>query len=430
MLEISGLSIKYGAVEVVHGVSMRIEEGQIVALIGPNGAGKSSVLRAVSGIKRPSSGNITFLGASIVGGLPHKIVAAGISHVMEGRHLFSGLSVEDNLLLAASSVEGGSGGSLEEVYRRWPILKERTKQLAGNMSGGEQQMLAIARALMTRPRLVILDEPSWGLAPRVVRELMHTITQLRSEGITIFLCEQMANLALKICDYGYVMSNGRVVMEGSAEELLSNPDLQATYLGGEVGEADYPKKESARRGEEKQARVKTKIQQNGSPLMGEEPRMSSKVYKGHERSGQPEKLPFYSSDLFADLKEEVARIRRDIDIMKETHDISKSKLSVEKNSMVTETQQRSRQDAEKRHQSESQAYNDLFDPILSKMSVQEQEKGKKVIEASHKGKHRQHRKEETVSLPTDNQQAQQTDYKSREIDRQQKQKKWQEENKF
>ena len=424
MLEISGLSIRYGAVEVVHGVSMRIEEGQIVALIGPNGAGKSSVLRAVSGIKRPSGGNITFLGAGIVGALPHKIVAAGIAHVMEGRHLFGGLNVEDNLLLAASSVEGGNGGSLEKVYRRWPILRERTKQLAGNMSGGEQQMLAIARALMTRPRLIILDEPSWGLAPRVVRELMHTITQLRSEGITIFLCEQMANLALKICDYGYVMSNGRVVMEGRAEELLSNPDLQATYLGGAVGEkgtaghvrkepiplnktgaitttqeADYRQNEYAGRGEGKQAGVKTEIQQDGSPLMGKEPRISPEAFKGHERVKQPDKQSFDSIEIFPDFKEELTRTTKNIATIKETPAMS-------------------------------QAYNKLFDPVLYRTTAQEQEKDRKAIEAFRKGKQRQYKKEGSVSLPADNQQTQQTDYKSQEIARQKKQAKWQEQNKI
>jgi len=237
VLTISGLSISYGPVQVVHGVTMNVDEGQIVALIGPNGAGKSSVLRAVSGLIRPKAGDITFLGASLVGAPAHEIAMAGIAHVMEGRHLFGGLSVEDNLILAGSRDEKGSVGNLESVYQRWPRLRERREQLAGNLSGGEQQMLAIGRALMSRPRLMILDEPSWGLAPRIVRELMETFDKLRQGGMTILLCEQMANLALKICDYAYVMTSGKVVLEGSSQKLLADPNLQATYLGGNIGGA-------------------------------------------------------------------------------------------------------------------------------------------------------------------------------------------------
>lgn len=237
MLTINGLSIAYGPIQVVHGVTMNVEEGQIVALIGPNGAGKSSVLRAVSGLIRPKAGDITFLGANIVGVPPHEIAIAGVAHVMEGRHLFGGLSVEDNLILAGSRDDKSSAGNLEGVYQRWPRLRERREQLAGTLSGGEQQMLAIGRALVTRPRLLILDEPSWGLAPRIVRELMDTFVKLCREGVTILLCEQMANLALKVCDYAYVMTGGRVALEGSSQDLLANPELQATYLGGEIGEA-------------------------------------------------------------------------------------------------------------------------------------------------------------------------------------------------
>jgi len=196
VLTINGLTIAYGPIQVVHGVTMNVEEGQIVALIGPNGAGKSSVLRAVSGLIRPKAGDITFLGANIVGVPPHEIAIAGVAHVMEGRHLFGGLSVEDNLILAGSRDDKSSAGNLEGVYQRWPRLRERREQLAGTLSGGEQQMLAIGRALVTRPRLLILDEPSWGLAPRIVRELMDTFVKLCREGVTILLCEQMANLAL------------------------------------------------------------------------------------------------------------------------------------------------------------------------------------------------------------------------------------------
>jgi branched-chain amino acid transport system ATP-binding protein len=235
MLEINDLSISYGAIEVAHGVKLRVDEGRIVALIGPNGAGKTSVLRAVSGLIRPSGGDISFLGADLIGVPPHEIANMGVAHVMEGRHLFGGLTVEDNLLLASSNDETAAAGSIESVYQRWPRLRERKDQLAGTLSGGEQQMAAIGRALMTRPRFLMLDEPSWGLAPLVVQDLMKAFTRLRDEGMTILLVEQMANLALQICDYSYVMSSGRVVLEGSSQELQANPDLQATYLGGQVG---------------------------------------------------------------------------------------------------------------------------------------------------------------------------------------------------
>jgi lactate racemase len=235
MLEVSNIRISYGAIEVVHGVSLRVDEGRIVALIGPNGAGKSSVLEAVSGLIRPTAGDIVFLGTSLIGVPPHEVASSGVGHVMEGRHLFGGLTVEDNLLLASSNDENSADGNIESVYQRWPRLRERKDQVAGTLSGGEQQMAAIGRALMRRPRLLMLDEPSWGLAPLVVRDLMKTLTQLRDEGMTILLVEQMANLALGICDYAYVMTVGRVALQGEPRELAANPQLQATYLGGAVG---------------------------------------------------------------------------------------------------------------------------------------------------------------------------------------------------
>ncbi len=234
MLEINGLVIHYGSVEVVHGVTLHVAEKTIVALIGPNGAGKSSVLKSISGLVRPSGGEILFLGARLIGVPPHEIAAAGIAHVLEGRHLFGSLTVEDNLLLAGYSKGTASAGSMEALLQRWPILAQRRHFLASSLSGGEQQLLAIARALMSRPRLLMLDEPSWGLAPMLVRELMKTFAQLRSEGTTILLVEQMAKMALQVCDYGYVMSSGKIELEGSASDLLANPALQASYLGGEV----------------------------------------------------------------------------------------------------------------------------------------------------------------------------------------------------
>jgi branched-chain amino acid transport system ATP-binding protein len=234
ILAINGISVRYNSVEVVHGVTIDVKERRIVALIGPNGAGKSSVLRAISGLVRPSRGKILFCGTDLIGLPPHEIAAAGIGHVMEDRHLFGSLTVEDNLMLAVQGKGAASGNSMEAVFQRWPILARRRRWVAGSLSGGEQQILAIARALMLRPRLLLLDEPSWGLAPRLVRDLMQTIGQLCAEGMTILLVEQMAKIALNVCHYGYLMANGKIVTEGDARDLLANPDLQASYLGGKA----------------------------------------------------------------------------------------------------------------------------------------------------------------------------------------------------
>jgi branched-chain amino acid transport system ATP-binding protein len=340
MLDINGISIGYGSVEVVHGVTMHVDEGKIIALIGPNGAGKSSVLKAISGMLRPSSGDIVFLGTSLIGSPPHEIAAAGIAHVMEGRHLFGGLTVEDNLLLAGASDASSSAGSMEAVYQRWPVLKERRQQLAGNLSGGEQQMLAIGRALIGRPRLVVLDEPSWGLAPKVVRDLMKTILELRSEGMTILLVEQMANLALKICDYGYVMSNGKIVLEGSAQALLSHPDLQASYLGGKASlkmpplnailvpprrpieaakdskpeeKVDYRLREVAR--QEKESSTKELISSSpmASSLSVDAPQEAQKKgFEEKERARQTKEKSFGSREPFPDIKDELERIHKEL----------------------------------------------------------------------------------------------------------------------
>jgi len=339
VLNISGLSISYGAVEVVHGVTMAVDEGQIVALIGPNGAGKSSVLRAVSGLIRPTAGDINFLGASLIGAPPHEIALAGVAHVMEGRHLFGGLSVEDNLVLAGAREGGAAAGSLEGVFQRWPRLRERRDQLAGTLSGGEQQMLAIGRALMTRPRLLMLDEPSWGLAPRVVRELMATIVELRQGGATILLVEQMANLALKICDYAYVMTSGRIALEGSSQELLANPALSATYLGGRVGEAvaaaaeprpapaggpveaapaaPAPSRDRAERERERHERAKRQPAPAGLPPAAPARPPAREVSPGpaleeRERLRQMREQAFDSQRTFSDLKEELSGLRREV----------------------------------------------------------------------------------------------------------------------
>jgi branched-chain amino acid transport system ATP-binding protein len=230
MLQIKDLSIAYNSVVIVSDVNLEIKEGTVVSLIGPNGAGKSSILKSISGLVRPVKGEVLYQGRNIVGMLPHEIAELGIGHVMEGRHLFSTLSVEDNLLLASINKRHESVG-VHVVYKRWPILQERKNQLAGSLSGGEQQLLAIGRALMGSPKLLILDEPSWGLAPQMVRNLMNTILRFRDEGMTIFLVEQMANIALNVCDYGYVMVNGRITLEGEQSKLRSDPDVIKSYLG-------------------------------------------------------------------------------------------------------------------------------------------------------------------------------------------------------
>jgi branched-chain amino acid transport system ATP-binding protein len=233
MLEVKNLYIRYGPVEVVSGVSFLVKKGQLVALLGSNGAGKTSILKAITGLISPQSGEIFFEGERIQGKPAHAIVRLGIVQVMEGRRLFGGLSLEDNLLLGGYSINSPMRQTrLEEIYHRFPILKERKSQLAGSLSGGQQQILAIARALMGTPKMLLLDEPSFGLAPLIVEELMTLIKNLCREGMTILMVEQMANMALEIADYGYIMSPGRIAVEGKAEEIAQHETLRKTYLGG------------------------------------------------------------------------------------------------------------------------------------------------------------------------------------------------------
>jgi branched-chain amino acid transport system ATP-binding protein len=233
VLEVRDLRIAYGPVEVVSGASFSVRRGQLVALLGSNGVGKSSILKAITGLLATRGGEIEFDGRAIRGKGPHQIVRLGIAHVMEGRRLFGGLSVEDNLLLGGMHADARSRReSLEMMYKRFPVLGEKPARLAGSLSGGQQQMLAIARALMSRPRLLLLDEPSLGLAPLAVQELMTLIRALCGEGMTILLVEQMANLALEIADHGYIMAPGKIVMEGPAAEIAAHASLQKTYLGG------------------------------------------------------------------------------------------------------------------------------------------------------------------------------------------------------
>jgi branched-chain amino acid transport system ATP-binding protein len=236
MLEIETLSVAYGAIQALRGVSLRVDEGSIVTLIGANGAGKTTLLRAISGLLRPGSGRITFDGRDIAGRAAEDVVRLGISHAPEGRQNFAALTVRDNLLVGAYPVSrrhgrAGVRADLERVFALFPVLQGRQRQLAGTLSGGEQQMLAIGRVLMARPRLVLLDEPSMGLAPLVVREILKRIQRLPEAGTTVLLVEQNARSALAIADRGYVIETGRVVLTGSADELRRDPRVQAAYLG-------------------------------------------------------------------------------------------------------------------------------------------------------------------------------------------------------
>jgi branched-chain amino acid transport system ATP-binding protein len=236
MLEIQALSIAYGAIQALRGVTLEVPRGSIVALIGANGAGKTTLLRGISGLLRPLSGRIVFDGRDIGGRPAEEIVRLGISHAPEGRQNFAALSVDDNLLIGAYPVyrrlgQVGIQADREHVFSLFPVLRERRRQLAGTLSGGEQQMLAIGRVLMARPRLALLDEPSMGLAPLVVRQILTQIRRLPEAGTTVLLVEQNARSALAIADRGYVIETGRVVLAGSREELRRDPRVQAAYLG-------------------------------------------------------------------------------------------------------------------------------------------------------------------------------------------------------
>jgi branched-chain amino acid transport system ATP-binding protein len=236
MLEIEALSIAYGAIQALRGVTLGVPRGSIVTLIGANGAGKTTLLRAISGLLPPASGRIVFDGEDIGGRPAERIVRLGISHAPEGRQNFPTLTVEDNLMIGAYPVYRRHGraairADLERVFSLFPILRERQRQLAGTLSGGEQQMLAIGRVLTARPRLVLLDEPSMGLAPLVVRQILTQIRRLPESGTTVLLVEQNARSALTIADRGYVLETGRVVLAGSPAELRGDPRVQAAYLG-------------------------------------------------------------------------------------------------------------------------------------------------------------------------------------------------------
>jgi branched-chain amino acid transport system ATP-binding protein len=233
MLKAEDLNVYYGPIHAVKGVSFEVNDGEIVTLIGANGAGKSTTLKTVSGLMRSYGGSIEFMGKSISSTPAHKIVELGIAHVPEGRRIFTSMSVEENLDMGAFTVRGGNlEADKEMVFEQFPRLKERRRQIAGTLSGGEQQMLAMGRALMSHPKLLMLDEPSMGLAPILVEQVFDIISSLHKAGTTILLVEQNAEMALSIADRAYVMETGRITLSGTGKELAASEEVQKAYLGG------------------------------------------------------------------------------------------------------------------------------------------------------------------------------------------------------
>ncbi len=234
MLTVKGLEVNYGMINAVRGINFEVNQGEIVSLIGANGAGKSTILRTISGLVKPAAGEILYEGEDLLAKSPRQIVQKGISQVPEGRHVFKGLSVEENLEMGAflRKDKDQIQKDYEEIYERFPILKERLKQDASTLSGGEQQMLAMGRALMSKPRLLLLDEPSMGLAPIFIKEIFNIIVDIQKQGTTVLLIEQNANMALQISNRGYVLETGEIILSGSGEELLASDDVQKAYLGG------------------------------------------------------------------------------------------------------------------------------------------------------------------------------------------------------
>ncbi len=234
MLSVDNINVYYGAIHALKGISIEVREGQIVTLIGANGAGKSTILRTISGLLKPKSGGVSFEGASIAGLEAQEIVKLGISQVPEGRRVFANMTVLENLELGAyiRSDSKGIREDLEKIFLRFPRLSERKTQLAGTLSGGEQQMLAMGRALMSRPRLLLLDEPSMGLAPLLVKEIFSIIQEINESGTTVLLVEQNAHMALSIAHQAYVLETGRISLEGNAQELAASEEVRKAYLGG------------------------------------------------------------------------------------------------------------------------------------------------------------------------------------------------------
>ncbi len=234
MLSVKNLEVYYGVINAIKGISFEVKAGEIVTLIGANGAGKTTILHTLSGLIKPKSGEITYEGQDLLKTEPFNIIKNGIAHVPEGRRIFPNMSVEDNLELGGYILNNKAdiNDGLERAYKSFPRLEERRKQLAGTLSGGEQQMLAMGRALMTKPKIVLMDEPSMGLAPILVREIFDIIKRVNDQGMTVLLVEQNANMALSIADRAYVLETGQIVSEGNAEKLLNNDDIRKAYLGG------------------------------------------------------------------------------------------------------------------------------------------------------------------------------------------------------
>ena len=231
MLEIKDLYVNYGAVHALNGVSMTVKDGEIVSLIGANGAGKTTTLRTITGLEKAASGSITFDGHDLRKIEPSKIITLKLAHVPEGRHIFPQMTVEENLEMGAYADPAGMEETMKDVYKRFPRLDERRRQLAGTLSGGEQQMLAVGRALMAKPKMILMDEPSMGLSPLLVKEIFAIIQEVNKQGITILLVEQNAKMALAISDRAYVLETGNISIEGNAVDLLNDPRVKKAYLG-------------------------------------------------------------------------------------------------------------------------------------------------------------------------------------------------------
>ena len=231
MLTVQDLHVNYGAVHALNGVSLTVNDGEIVSLIGANGAGKTTTLRTITGLEKAASGSITFDGVDLRKTEPSKIITHKLAHVPEGRHIFPTMTVEENLEMGAYTDPTDQEKTMEEVYQRFPRLRERRRQLAGTLSGGEQQMLAVGRALMSKPRMILMDEPSMGLSPLLVKEIFDIIREVNAQGITILLVEQNARMALSISHRAYVLETGTITIQGDAKELLNDPRVKKAYLG-------------------------------------------------------------------------------------------------------------------------------------------------------------------------------------------------------
>jgi branched-chain amino acid transport system ATP-binding protein len=232
LLKVSGIETYYGKIQALKGVSLEVEQGKVVTILGANGAGKTTTMKSIAGLLKPKQGTIEFMGENVTGLRPDQLLKKGISLVPEGRAILSGMTVMENLEMGAYQRKDNEiEKDLETVMKQFPILKERKNQLGGTLSGGQQQMLAIARALLARPKLLLLDEPSMGLAPLIVADIFKIIRQIKDEGTTVLLVEQNAKQALKVADYGYVMETGKIIVEGNAKDLLKDPRIVEAYLG-------------------------------------------------------------------------------------------------------------------------------------------------------------------------------------------------------